>query len=181
MAKLKYDNYNLYENFFNKELYSNEKERISIEDTLKFVGIFLVYWNLFEDKFFDKGCNKSKIEKLLTNPRKLREISVNEGVKSTFKYFKERYCDSDLFKKLNNNLEVGAEIKNINEKEEEELSDIEILVYLIYIVFRFRCNMFHGNKKPYNFYKYKEPIEKCVNLLHFLLTKEDVFNIQKEE
>lgn len=123
------------------------KDRSLNRDDISSVLDFVLIWNLFEDIVCDKNYNKNSICILIDNNHtKFNE----ENFYYVFKYFQKRYI-----KKENQVLDKFKYLK-IQDRQQEELilkvlkweetSKSSIIKTIIYIIYRFRCNLFHWEK-----------------------------------
>jgi len=60
-------------------------------------------------------------------------------------------------------------IDTIRKSKISSLNNTEKFEFLIYIVYRYRNNIFHGNKGVTSWTKYEEQIDKCVQVMTFLI------------
>ena len=142
------------------------------EETLEIVKDFLILWTLYEDSFMIE----SEIYNLENSLKKIKKNSDKWGEKTDYLeppylYFKNRYKGSNNkkftallgkrildFDKKN----LKGELKNFYDlNSKETLNEVEKIQYLNYVVYRFRNNIFHGNKHPFNWGKYIKEIEYC--------------------
>jgi hypothetical protein len=129
---------------------------------------FLIAWSLFESKCFDGFV---KIDQLSNFAK---EISDENGFsRSVFeeagRHFHDRYQDGDRL----HHLLHGQEVKGLGEilgKQFEELTDDELLFMLLVVVYRFRNNIFHGNKGVDTWLQYQTQIETCTSIMQNLIT-----------
>lgn len=147
---------------------------------------FLILWNLFEAKCFD---NRLRPEKLICFSKKFENKDFKFIEKS--KYFYDRYQDRE---KLKNLLYGGVKPKK-NENSEKNKSPEEIfqsilksdyfkipkneLIFLtLFVVYRYRNNMFHGNKGVSSWLKFEEQIKFCNKIMQemIIFSKEELEN-----
>lgn len=128
-----------------------------------FVYDFLILWSLFEQNVFKGYCRIETIKKM----KELNE-KVLENIEEDIKYFFNRYQNKKYYKNLvwNNSNQY---FENILNKNYENLSHTEKTHFILFVVFRFRNNIFHGNKGIQSWLKYNEQIEKCVKIMIRLL------------
>lgn len=128
---------------------------------------FLITWSLFEARCF-KGF--ATVPQFSSFTKKI--IKAKSYKKSTFlkagKHFHIRYQDKSRY----NNLmykQKSQHLKDIFLKKINELTDYEIIFMLIFVVYRFRNNIFHGNKGVNSWLQYKEQIELCLSVMQVLI------------
>lgn len=110
---------------------------------------FMYLWNLFENKFFNKSYD-------YTLPDDFKHLIVDQRViEDTLNYFKSRYKNDTKFKKLhlrgNDKPEQVRDVLNeIRIGTEDKLQVINTVIY------RYRCNLFHGAKEIQSLWKQKD-------------------------
>jgi hypothetical protein len=122
---------------------------------------FLLIWSIFESKCFNGFCRDDLIVKY-------NDVFTDKKIKKDFEklvqVFHNRYQDKNKWKNLcykNENKNV-TDIKN---KRYEDLTEEEKLIFGLYVVFRFRNNIFHDNKKLDSWLAYKEQINNCISMM----------------
>lgn len=137
---------------------------------LKNVRDFALMWNLFEQVVCDKDYN----------PNRIKGVIQNKGLKSAdfavfFDYFKNRYVEDG---KVNNRFQyLKGSTRNINLSEieatltKEEASNDEIIFACITIIFRWRNNLFHGEKPIWYLPTQEENFEVANKLIATFMEK----------
>lgn len=124
---------------------------------------FLLVWNIFEVKLFDKYCTKDKLHNVA--------IRVSESVRcgelqKFIEHFHYRY-HTDKVKYRN--LKHGSSpilIPDEVVKNRLQCSTVQDkLHFLLFVLFRYRNNMFHGNKGLINWLQYDEQIRLCTEAM----------------
>jgi hypothetical protein len=139
---------------------------------------FLILWTYFEQRIFGgflfygdgRGINKGK--NLFNEFSISYEQFINSEINDIFIHFHERYQKENLYGRLRNNDNHG-EINKIRLKNEKEVTSQEKLFFLLYVLYRYRNNIFHGNKGAEEWCRYEEQIEKCVKIMIFVLDKKE--------
>lgn len=153
----------------------NEKDITKLYNN-KFALDFLLMWSLFESKCFSGFLSTNQIEE---KEIKLEKCNI-DLLNKHFIYFHNRYRNSS---KYYHNLKHGTkELVFINELLDKENSDIDTLSkakFLIYVVYRYRNNMFHGNKGIESWIGFKEEIIRCVEIMSKLF--DDLVKDNNEE
>lgn len=154
---------------------------------------FLLVWARFEVINFDGFLKFELIDKI--SEKIVSEKSTSISLLDDYvKYFYERYTEPDkgqhklrgLCFKMKKCRKKGCDTpdcrtKKILDEELKELTPKDKVYFLIYIVSRYRNNMFHGNKNAQNWIsQYEIPIEKCIQVM-ILLTKIDEKDLDEEE
>jgi hypothetical protein len=83
---------------------------------------------------------------------------------SISKHFHSRYQNKKRYKNLIHNDNYNK-IKSIVDKDYKKLSLDEKLLFILYVVYRFRNNIFHGTKGINSWLRYKLQIEKCITIM----------------
>ena len=125
---------------------------------------FLIIWTFFEQKLFGGFLRYDDLESF---SEKLID-KWSKKLKKEFHYFFERYQDEGKFSNLIHK-QAAKEIKVIRKKDIKDISEKEMLFFLSFVVYRYRNNIFHGNKGVDSWTKYKAEIEKCVSIMTCLL------------
>ncbi|MDD4151917.1 MAG: hypothetical protein PHR68_04850 [Candidatus Gracilibacteria bacterium] len=138
----------------------NYKNNVKLNrNNIQYILDFVLLWNLFELKYLKECTKKNKIEEFIEkNEAKIIGIYSNE-INNIFIYFKDRYNKND--DKFNN--------LNIKDKKEDIKNNLVTgdnkLFTVIYIISRFRNNLFHGSKRIEFIDLQKENFEKINNFL----------------
>ena len=122
----------------------NKKYRVNLErDEIQYILDFTLLWNLFELEFFYDNCNKTSIKNKVENYwRNLDKLLIDK----TFEYFKNRYISDWVWNEKTKYLNP----KNISHKREiidNLINDSHKLFTIIFIIYRYRNNLFHWNKR----------------------------------
>ena len=137
-----------------KEVLKNEK-----------ASSFLIIWSIFEQKCFegffrkDKICSFSQIHFTLIQDPMLSNIA---------KDFYERYQDKTKYQKLRHG-DVYLTADEILTKKYDTLSQQEQFTLLLYVIYRFRNNIFHGNKNVMSWLRSSGQIEQCLKCMMIIL------------
>ena len=129
------------------------------------VTSFLLIWPIFEQKLFKEFATEKDICKVAD---KLGLNYNKYGVEEIVKYFYDRYQDSKKRKHLMHKSKAPFFI-NILEKDYNVMSDKEKTELLLYVVFRYRNNIFHGNKGIKSWTQYSKEINYCMTVMMNLL------------
>lgn len=122
-------------------------------DSIDRVRNFVFLWNLFETFACDRDANIGTIDKAVKNLNLIEPIS-SETYKPYVDYFSKRYFnpngDTDLsvdglgFKNRGKDLDAKKKVVAVLKREEADPE--AVLKALLYILYRLRNNLFHGNK-----------------------------------
>ncbi|WP_163392224.1 hypothetical protein [Enterovibrio norvegicus] len=128
---------------------------------------FLMAWSIFETYYFSGFARVRDIESVckgIVNGSNFK----SSNIESDFKYFHSRYQDQTY----NNNLRHGKSFplfESIVNKAESDISIEEKVTLLVCVVYRFRNNIFHGNKGVQSWLNYDKQILRCINIMQSLL------------
>ena len=121
---------------------------------------FLIIWTIFEQILFGGFLKYADIQRYSES----NSNKWNEELESQFEYFHERYQDSRKYRNLVHG-ENRSEISRILKVEQIEANSTEKLHFLIYVVYRYRNNIFHGNKDVESWLQFRPQIERCVSIM----------------
>jgi len=146
-------------NWINKNI--NDSKTLN-ENDIPNVLAFSLLWNMFESLFCDKYANMCKINDSIDKHIDLLE---EEKYQKIFEYFYDRYKNDD--NKLNA-LNLRKPQKSLVKKvlDESFTDKNNKLKFIMVIIYRFRNNLFHGEKQLLKL-KYQE--ENFNNANQFLM------------
>lgn len=137
---------------------------------------FLIVWSIFETECFGKFMKVSDIEKICN---KLEEANITKSLQKQVEHFHSRYQDKGRLKHLVHKQENEI-FKKILEKATNDLEEKDKLYLLIYVVYRYRNNMFHGNKGVRAWLYYTKEIQYCITIMQRVVdTYLNIGNIRK--
>lgn len=134
---------------------------------------YLLVWTIFERTNFDKFMQVSKIKKFA----KSKKYFIYE-LENEFNNFYNRYkisvegnqkrkglcnqeeCDNSKCSYFNN-----CHFLKILKKSSNKITAEDKIYFLVYIIYRYRNNMFHGSKELETWEDYREQIEECINIM----------------
>lgn len=145
------------------------------EETYFGCADFLFYTSWFEEILYNQNTHRSDEhdKKIARDLCHMIDISKFEFLGN---YFSGRYVDNDskptnYFKQLRLNQNHQENVFNIlNEYKNQKAKNEDLLWAYIVISYRFRNNMFHGNKGAQNLNNYIVPIKKINIFLNTLLS-----------
>jgi|688.fasta_scaffold267599_2 hypothetical protein len=148
-------------------LHQNEDE---VEKLLKdkTATQFLITWSLLELNLFrENGVNFEEIRKF--SAKYIENINMNTDKANEFvNYFHNRYQCDKLYKNLMFKNACG-EMDRLRKKDISGFSFSEKIYFSMGVVYRYRNNIFHGNKKVDSWLQYKECILKCIGMMQLLI------------
>ena len=128
---------------------------------------FFITWSIFEPECYNGFANIGMIKQFVEDI----ESNISQNViEDDTKYFHIRYQDKDNYRHLIfENKNDNQTFKEIIEKSYEELSFKDKLFLLLFVIYRYRNNIYHGNKRIESWLKYKIQIQKCTALMQIFL------------
>lgn len=132
---------------------------------LEMVGNFLILWSLFENRCCNGNANKASIENVI---EKVEKSFDDEILDEVFNYMRTRYAGAKNFKNLNFRTGGGDEkMKTHCEKvfSGEESSKEDKLKAVLYVIYRYRNNLFHGSKQIPNLQQQKDNFNASYKVL----------------
>ena len=160
---------NTFEKWFASYLKQDESEiRVLLNN--KIAIRFLIIWSIFEAKYFNgfmqvnkiKNCSNAIIGKSCFNITKYS---------NALEHFHKRYQDKRIYKNLMHG-QKSKELDNILHKDIRSLSSNESIYFLLFVIYRYRNNIFHGNKGVSSWLRYEEQIEHCIKVMQLFLELE---------
>lgn len=123
--------------------------------------LFLMIWPIMEQKIFNGFMRKQDIDKVAERfASSYQKLDMNE----MFLHFHQRYEDKNALHHLKHK-DAYDMFDEILKKQEHEITDKEKSVFLFYVVYRYRNNIFHGNKGIESWSKYTEQITYCIQFM----------------
>lgn len=131
---------------------------------------FLITWSLFESKCFGGYARLEDIDTIAE--RLIKQGAWSGSLKPAAEHFYKRYQDKDLLRTLLYKQKCGPFLECLR-KPFEVLSQQEILFLLLVTVYRYRNNIFHGNKGVKSWLLYEEQIKLCSQTMQTLISHEE--------
>lgn len=122
---------------------------------------YLWVWSVFEQKVFSGFVKRDDLKS------KSIEISVHYallGLDDIIYKFHKRYQDNDNFQHLKHS-EKGESIEPQLSKDFPALTCDEKLYIALYVAYRYRNNIFHGNKGVLSWVHFTEQINDCITVM----------------
>ena len=141
----------------------------------KFALHFLIAWSLFESKCFNGDV---KMTKTVNDLETFAAGNASEGednagcVRKAAAYFHERYKgkDNTRYRQLMRRTR-SERMDELLLKEFISLEPKDVVFLILMTVYRYRNNMFHGNKGVASWLQYKEQIELCTCMMQRFVTR----------
>jgi hypothetical protein len=124
---------------------------------------FMVAWSLFESKCFNGFCKMKGI--LDFSDRIVRKESFKVDLISTAaEYFHARYQSKRLYKNLMHK-DSSPEMDSLLQRPFVSLRPEEMVFLAALTAYRFRNNIFHGNKEVGRWLKFTDEINHCIGIM----------------
>ncbi len=140
------------------------------EGDMRLGSDFLMIWSIFEESYSETGFGLQ----LIRNDKTQKELTLVEdsipSLNNLFVYFYDRYQDQSKLRDLKGKVKHNSTfIEEILKKDKSLITIEEKVTLLLYVVFRYRNNMFHGSKALKDWASiYKIQINKCIDALMLL-------------
>lgn len=122
---------------------------------------YLLAWSVFEQEIFEGYMKLSKIK---TVAKKFEGYCSQLNIETIAKKFHNRYQDKTKYSHLVHDQDFDCFRKSI-EKTYINMTELDKLAMLFFVVYRYRNNIFHGNKKVLAWTQYTEQIEDCLTFM----------------
>lgn len=128
---------------------------------------FLIAWSIFESKCF-RGF--AKINELPNFAKKFSERTDFDFavLHEPAALFHRRYQDKQLYKNLMHS-QQSNELDSFLKRKFCDLNNYEITLMLLIVIYRFRNNIFHGNKGVKSWLGFREQINLCINAMQLFI------------
>ena len=127
---------------------------------------FLIAWSIFEAKCFSGFVKAAQI----AGYAKRASPSVcQESISDAVAHFHARYQDESLFRHLMHRQD-NTRLSGLIGHKLSDLTDEDRVFFLVFVIYRFRNNIFHGNKGVETWLRYREQIQYCIGAMQVLIT-----------
>ena len=126
---------------------------------------YLLVWPVFEQMLFSGFMKKTDIP---TVAQKYAPYYQELNIETSVQHFHNRYQDHNKLRNLQHN-DSFACVSSILAQNAANLSDEDKLTFMLYVVYRYRNNIFHGNKGIESWSSYTTQIELCLNFMMTIL------------
>lgn len=141
---------------------------------------FLIAWSLFENRLSPAFRDAKEVIAFAKKRIDVEGFDVS-CIREYAQYFHQRYQGKVLYKNLvhddkspdkkpSRNKLLRQEIDATLKLAFDELNAVQILVFSTFVVYRFRNNIFHGNKGVSSWLKFADQIERCTLLMRLLIS-----------
>lgn len=138
-----------------------------IDDLLKneMATSFLLVWPIFEQKIFGGYLKHNKnTDDVAKAAQKYSKFFPKIDADDISEHFHDRYQDVSNYRHLRHN-EDDPKIKAILDKPYLDLNNEEKMHLVLYVVYRYRNNIFHGNKGIFSWLQFTKQIEYCIQFM----------------
>lgn len=141
----------------------SDREKCSVVD-------FALIWSFYEAHYLNNRANMESIGLYVESLS--QEVINSSQIQELVEYFRSRYTQDDQFSHRHNHLHMDRsgnpeEVTRMLFSQSE--SPHEELVGCLGIIFRYRNNLFHGNKWEYGLQEQQENFERSTSLLRWLM------------
>ena len=143
------------------KIYSTDSNLIIDLLECQMATTYLLIWPVMEQNLFSGFMKHECIESTANRYAPYYEdLSIEEDVK----YFHERYQNGRIYRNLKHG-NYKTEIDSIINKNYDMLTKKEKLQLMLFVVYRYRNNIFHGSKGLNSWLQYSNQIEKCISFM----------------
>lgn len=133
---------------------------------------FLIAWSMFEGRCFDDSANEKQIANLAE--RIVREGFDPEHLSDALIHFHARYQDKTRLRALLHKRK-SERLAKVLSLPIAELSPTDRPFLVLFVVFRFRNNIFHGSKGVESWLQYGEEIRLCTDAMQAVISHVERF------
>jgi hypothetical protein len=123
---------------------------------------FLIAWSLFESKCFDGYVKIDRIESFAQRIIEEGADACSPG--DALIHFHQRYQDNERYRQLMHG-QSSPKMEALVGKPIESFQGWERFFFLAVVAYRFRNNMFHGNKGVPSWLNYAKQIQLCTTTI----------------
>lgn len=128
---------------------------------------FLITWAMFESRCFGTSANEAEIYRL---SRRITSEGFDAGLlEDALAHFHTRYQDKSRLRHLMHGLR-GERLARTLASSAAKLSPADRTFLVLFVVFRFRNNMFHGNKGVATWLQYGQQIGLCTDAMQAVIS-----------
>ncbi|MGA2623765.1 MAG: hypothetical protein ABSF91_07930 [Bacteroidota bacterium] len=166
--------------------YFDKKESLK-SDKIRNVTNFVLMWNIFEDLTCSRKASVESIRALIDSLSKMNALGSSDSYEEYLSYFRRRYLTNggtnDLFDKLHFRKNEGEEKRLVESVllEAGQPTPEDTVKALMLVVYRFRNNLFHGEKDISKIELQNENFMKANMLLAHILEKVKEHGLLKGE
>lgn len=129
---------------------------------------FLIAWSIFESRCFSGFVNTDKIKSYAKRLIEVENFNVSLISEHTF-YFHARYQEKELLNNLMHK-DKSTEFEAIRNVDLLKLTPTQAAYFSTFVVYRFRNNIFHGNKGVRSWLDFTNQIRRCTLIMQQLIS-----------
>lgn len=146
--------------------------------------LFLLVWPVFEQEIFNgnitlySGSGKPKSEKkaLITAVEEFKDYYSELNIDDVARYLHSRYQDQGKYNRLKHDSDYSR-VGDILKTPYNKIKNDQKLEMLFYVVYRYRNNIFHGNKELIHWDDFEEQIRFCLEFMMKIISINDKYKI----
>jgi len=123
---------------------------------------FLIVWSIYEAKCFEGFVKEHKLNGFA---KRMVGTIYSNRINNSAEYFHKRYQDKKKYQNLIHSKNGNPRFNEILKKGYTNLTVEEKIFLLTFVTYRYRNNIFHGNKGISSWLKFDEQIKKCIYVL----------------
>lgn len=147
-------------------LQQSEEEVIKLLED-KTATQFLIAWSLLERECFKGFAKLEDINDVAVKKAKDQKFFIKE-LDELVRDFHVRYQNKDKYRQLIHKQKI-PQMDKLKQKDFSEFSSSDKIFFALIVVYRYRNNIFHGNKGVDSWLEYKECILKCIEMMQLLI------------
>ena len=147
--------------WLSKYLEADEKETKKLLDN-ELSRYFLIVWSIYEAKCFRGFVKVDKFNEFVKGI--IGTIDANR-INDSAEYFHKRYQDPKKYQNLMHGKNRNSSFDEILKKEYADLMVEQKIFLLTFVTYRYRNNIFHGNKGISSWLEFDKQIKKCIYVL----------------
>jgi hypothetical protein len=123
---------------------------------------FLIVWSLFESKCFEGFARINRIPAF--SEQLVAETFDSSRIEAALAHFHMRYQVKERYRQLMHRQHCER-MDTLVQRQLESFSEEDRVFFVALVAYRFRNNMFHGNKGVQSWLQYREQIALCTGAL----------------
>ena len=137
-----------------------------VSETMKnqMATVFLLIWPIIETKIFNSDMSHQQMKAVA---QMVKDKIPDNELNVIFRHFHSRYQDKRKYTKLKQN-RPWDKIDYILADPIERVNKYNKIVFMIFVVYRYRNNIFHGIKTIKEWSSFSEEIQLCIKFMILL-------------
>lgn len=140
---------------------------------------FLITWSIFEAKCFDGFLREDNLEtkaSLLAADACFPNAELVEHARCFHERYQSKEKLRNLLHKVSSTSSMQTKLNAVLKREFESLGRMDLLFLAMCVTYRFRNNIFHGNKGVESWLKYGDLIWRCTQVMQICVTCQESAN-----